>query len=328
MKIETNETSRRGFLRMLGAAGAAAAMPSLPAAAAAAAGRRHDPALTLLFSDSHVNGSRDAGLPHYQAERLEKAVSRVLAMDPLPARAVFFGDMAYLWGMKEDYALAAKILKPLRDAGIGLTVGMGNHDRRSAFLESFPEFAKTTKIPGRIVSVVDAGDADIIMLDGLQGSDTRGRRDMGPGSGSLCKDQQDWLMAELPKWRRPVFVCSHWTSGDFTVGEKKMHKFLIDIPAVAGYIHGHDHFWKTYVRWESWKSPRILKSLCLPSTGHWGDIGWALMRTSSDKATVSLDIDDWYFPEPRPGLPGADFALWKKNLEEKRGLTCTFTLKS
>lgn len=338
-----HNVTRRDFLKFLGAGGAAMAFGSakcemqsaedanaqLCTSHSALRTRRLDPDLTILFSDCHVNGVHDESnpsLPVYQAERLERAVAQMLALDPLPARAVCFGDLSYLWGLKEDYELGARLLKPLADAGIALTIGMGNHDRRSTFLEVFPDYAKTTKIPGKIVSVVDAGAVDFIMLDGLQGSDTRGERDMGPGNGAFCKDQQDWLMAELPKWKKPVFVCSHWGMGGLRVGNKSLHKFLIDMPTVAGYIHGHDHLWKMGFAHESWKSPRLMKSLCLPSTGHWGDIGWTLMRTDAAAAKVELKIDDWYFPRPDPLLPGANKAQWRLNLEEKRGQTCSFAL--
>ena len=94
-----------------------------------------------------------------------ETVAEILKLDPLPSRAVVFGDLAWLWGNKMDYQCSAPYLKMLEDAGIPVTVGMGNHDRRSTFLEVHPRYAKTTKIPGRIVSVVDAGAVDFLMLE-------------------------------------------------------------------------------------------------------------------------------------------------------------------
>ena len=49
------------------------------------------------------------------------------------------------------------LLKQLEDAGIPVTICMGNHDRRSTFLEVHPSYAKRTLVPGRIVTVCDAG---------------------------------------------------------------------------------------------------------------------------------------------------------------------------
>ena len=318
--------TRRDFLKGLCATAAAAA--AAPRAFAEVVARpRLDPNLVLLFSDSHVNGHLDAYEQH-EAGALKNVVEKILQLDPLPARAIHFGDLAYLWGHKEDYALAKELLKPLVDAGIQLTVGMGNHDRRSTFLETYPEYAETTKIPGRIVSVVDAGAVDFIMLDGLMGSDDRAPKDMGPGGGELCLAQRDWLAAELPKWPKPVFVCSHWNVADLKLGDKKLYKFLISCPMVAGYIYGHHHRWRRDFTHENWSGPRIMRTLCLPSTGHWGDIGFALMRVGADTATVSLRQHDFYFPDPAPKKPGANRALWAQMLRENQGQTCTFTLPS
>ena len=318
--------TRLDFLKGFGAAAAFAAAPKAIAGAAKTVARpRLDPNLTLLFSDSHVNGHLDWE-QQYQRKALEDTVRRILALDPLPARAIHFGDVAYLWGHKEDYAVSKEQLKPLTDLGIKLTIGMGNHDRRSAFLETFPEYVKNTKIPGRVVSVVDAGAVDFIMLDGLQGRDDRKPKEMGPGGGAFCQDQQDWLMAELPKWKKPVFVCSHWGVGGIKIGNEKLHKFLIRNPMVAGYIYGHDHIWRKGMVHESWTSPRILKTLCLPSAGHWGDIGFALMRVADGTAKVTLRQHDFYFPRPDPQEPGENRELWRRNVEDNQGLACTFTL--
>ena len=316
--------TRRGFLKgVCAAATAAAAAPH--AFARAAARPRHDPNLVLFLSDSHVNGCLDAYEQHERAS-LANVVEKILKLDPLPARAIHFGDLAYLWGRKEDYTLAKELLRPLVDAGIELTIGMGNHDRRSTFLEVFPEYAKTTKVPGRIVSVVDAGAVDFVMLDGLMGADDRALDNMGPGGAEFSAAQQEWMVDMLPKWKKPVFVCSHWPLGGIKVKDAKFHRFLISCPMVAGYIHGHDHRWRKDFAHENWKGPRLVKTLCLPSTGHWGDIGFALMRIDGADATVSLHQHDFFFPEPEPKLPGANFALWKHMVRENQGLKCTFVL--
>lgn len=77
---------------------------------------------------------------------------------------------------------------------------------------------------------------------------------------------------------------------------------------------------------QGWTSPRVVKTLCLPSTGHWGDIGWALMRTDGDKARVELHQRDFWFPIKNSPEPGADHEMWRLNTAENKGATCTFTL--
>ncbi len=310
------QLSRRTFLSGFSAA---AAVPGLFAAARLA----HDPDLTVLLSDIHVPGELKDDL--YSHAKFARVVADILRMDPLPARAVIFGDLAWLHGQKADYLRSAPEIKLLRDAGIAVTIGMGNHDRRSAFLEVYPEHATTTKIPGRIVNVCDAGAVDFLMLDGLQGTDDRPADAMGPVAGLLCKDQQDWLAAALPKWKKPVFVCSHFPVKELTVGGKPLAQLLHDCPAVAGYIHGHDHRWyKTYPL-KSWTSSHTLRTLCLPSTGFWGDIGFTTMRTTPGRAVAALHEYEYFFPTPKAATL-ADATLWKDICTENQHQTCTFLL--
>lgn len=319
--------SRRGFL--VGAT-AVVAMGDGRAACPRAADRLftggaadHDPNLIALLSDCHVNGQAKGDA--YQRGRLEAAVVEILRLNPLPSRAIVFGDLAWLWGDKLDYEYAASQLNLLENAGIKVTIGMGNHDRRSTFLEVYPEYAKTTKVPGRIVSVVDAGEVDFIMLDGLQGTDDRAPNDMGPVPGALSNDQQDWILSVLPKWGKPVFVCSHYPLHELKAGGKSLGLLLLDCPNVAGYIHGHDHQWYTKFLYRNWSSSSLVRQLCLPSTGHWGDIGYALMRIKGGKAVVTLREREYYYPTPNAKTTDI-VETWKAIVSDRQGLTCTFVL--
>ena len=305
--------SRRSFLECLGAAAAA---PRLFAKERT----DYDPDLTVLLSDLHVNGIRNT----HQFGRLERAVGEILALTPLPSHAVVFGDLSYFYGRREDYLKSFTCLKQLEDAGISVTIGMGNHDRRSTFLEVYPSYVTRTKVPGRIVTVCDAGAVDFLMLDGLQGADNRAWNDRGPNSGQLDRDQQDWLAAALPAWKKPVFVCSHYPIGDLSVGGKPLAHLLVRTPAVAGYIHGHEHRWCPRDMREPWRKTASKQSLCLPSTGAWGDIGYALLRTSKGRAVASLVQREFFYPRPpKPGAPVE--LLWKTIVQANQNKTCTFT---
>ncbi len=315
--------SRRGFLWLAGAAGASLSGGCASGKLFTGGKGAHDPDLTVLLSDIHVNGQKEGDV--YQRGKFADTVAEILRMDPLPARALVFGDLAWLWGNKLDYQCSAPMLKLLEDAGIEVTIGMGNHDRRSTFLEVHPKYAQTTKVPGRIVSVVDAGAVDFLMLDGLQGADDRGAKDMGPVPGALSKDQQDWALDALPKWKKPVFVCSHFPVEDLTAGGKPFSRLLMVSPNVAGYIHGHNHRWYTRYMRVGWSSTTIKRTLGLPSTGHWGDIGYALFRTGGGRATVSLRQRDFYYPKPVPMDPG-DVDIWRVITQDNQGLSCTFPL--
>ena len=319
--------SRRSFLRLLGATGVVTVGDS-PAAHAAdrlftGGAADHDPNLIVLLSDCHVNGQAKGDA--YQRRRLEATVAEILRLNQLPSRAIVFGDLAWLWGDRMDYEYGASQLNLLENAGIKVTIGMGNHDRRSTFLEVYPEYAKTTKVPGAIVSVVDAGAVDFIMLDGLQGQDDRAPNDMGPESGALSSDQQDWILSVLPKWSKPVFVCSHYPLHELKAGGKPLGLLLLDSLNVAGYIHGHDHQWYTKFLYRNWSSSSMVRQLCLPSTGHWGDIGYALMRIKDGKAVVTLREREYYYPTPNAKTP-AVVETWKAIVSDRQGLKCTFVL--
>ena len=321
----SNSVSRRRFLRIVGATGLVATGGGCMSGRLFVGGAKaHDPDLTVLLSDVHVNGQETGDA--YQRDRFSAAVAEILKLDPMPARAIVFGDLAWLWGHRKDYECSAPQLKLLEGAGIHVTIGMGNHDRRSTFLEVHPGYATSTKVPGRIVSVVDAGAVDFIMLDGLQGTDDRGPKDMGPVPGALCEDQQDWILDALPKWKKPVSVCSHFPVNELKAGGKPLEKLILDSPNVAGYIHGHDHSWYTRNLIPGYNSSQLKRSLCLPSTGHWGDIGYALMRVRGGEAVVSLCERDYYFPTPKPPKDPCVARTWKAIARDHQGLFCTFVL--
>lgn len=307
--------TRQDFLRGIVASAAAAALPD---AFAKVVRLRHDPNLTVLLSDCHINGRPDVD-EHYQGGELTKTIGEILKLDPLPARAVIFGDLARSAGSVADYTLAKRLLRPLVDAGIELYNGMGNHDTVKPFLEVFPECGKIVRIPNEIVFTVDAGAVDFIMLDVLAGGREKDKS-------CISAAQQDWLAEALPKWKKPVFVCSHYGAGAVKVHGKRLHELMLASPMTAGYIHGHDHRWRRDFMSKGWKSPRVIKTLCLPSTGHWGDIGWALMRTGGRKARVELHQRDFWFPIKDSPEPGADHEMWRLNTAENQGASCTFTL--
>ena len=121
-------------------------------------------------------------------------------------------------------------------------------------------------------------------------------------------------------------VSSHFPIGDLRVNEKKTGTFAIwlldNAPMCRGYIHGHDHRWRPEWSRGSWKSPKTIRTLCLPSNGLWGDIGHAIFRTSADRAVCSLAIRDFYFPR-KPETTKRP-AVWKLKVEENQNATCTF----
>jgi len=253
-------------------------------------------------------------------------------MDPIPARIIIPGDLAYLWGRKEDYILSRELLQPVLGAGIEVTVGMGNHDRRENFLECWPEYADRSPVPGRIVSVVSGAYCDYIVADTL---DQPAATDKWITPGTLDSAQREWLGDACRRAKRPFFVVAHHPAIELgEEGQRFTHKCAFsfgklicgdkDSPTKClGFIHGHDHEWYTTRTLSHWSTGRVRQTVCLPSTGHWGDIGYALMREEPDRATLSLVQYDYFSPKPLPvGEPARPD--WEAVVRDHQGLKCTF----
>ena len=91
----------------------------------------------------------------WQPEASKRLVAEILVLPNPPANVIGLGDISLAFGETGDYEIAAEVLKPLSDAGIKVTLAMGNHDIRAEFLKFFPGYDRTTKVPGRFVSVVE-----------------------------------------------------------------------------------------------------------------------------------------------------------------------------
>lgn len=321
--------TRRDFLQ--GVAGIAAAGAGGCAGLPLAGKPRKDGALIAILSDCHVGNWNS---PKYQGEKLAECIARVLVLDPLPGKMLITGDLAYLWGRKEDYALSRQLLRPVLDAGIELTIAMGNHDRRENFLEAWPEYAKRSPVPGRIVSVVHGVHFDYLLLDTLNQPVAT---DRWITDGTLDAAQRDWLKAACAAAKRPFLVLGHHPAHE--IGDPAKNNAFISARAFGeiimgtgkqptkccGYIHGHDHQWYVTRSLAHWSSGRIGKTAALPSTGHWGDIGYALLREHPDRAELSLVQYDYFSPEPQKHgeKPKAD---WQAVVRDNAHQQCTFTV--
>ena len=319
--------TRRKFLQgVLGAAvvgaGGCAGLPF--------AGKpRKDETLVALLSDCHVG---DWHSPKYQGVKFAECIARVLRLDPLPGRMIIPGDLAYLWGRKEDYALSRKLLQPVLDAGIELTIGMGNHDRRENFLEFWPEYADRSPVPGRIVSVVHGEHFDFILLDTLDQPEATNKW-ITPGV--LEGVQREWLAETCRKAKRPFLVLAHHPAGELgeirqgntSASAKKFGEIILgtkDAPTKGcGFIHGHDHRWYVTRSLLHWSDPRIGQTAGLPSTGHWGDIGYSLLREYPDRAELSLVQYDYFSPKPAPD-GAAPNPVWQAIVRDNSSARCTF----
>jgi len=297
------DMTRRMFLTGLASA-AAGAMARRAAALPAAAGRKKmrvlDPALAVLLSDLHVNGLKSEVPTHlYEEACLAKTVAEILALDPLPANVVCLGDIAYHWGQREDYVLAHGLLQPLVDAGIRLTLGMGNHDRRGNFLSVWPEYAQTSPVEGRIVSKIELANVDLLMLDTLNALEVEKFKKSNPGE--MDAAQREWLAETLKASTKPVLTCAHHKPDEDKVG---LGALLLESAACKGHLHGHWHKWARDIIHSGWEPQQVKPYVGLPSTGHWGDIGYAILRTFPDRVEIVNRQWDFFFTGgPGDGQP-------------------------
>ena len=316
---------RKEFLASMLALGGAAIMPAnasvldkVEELAAEAPSKRLDPSLAVLMSDIHICGELKDGKSiryPYNPTCLELRVKEILAMRPLPANVLVFGDVAWDYGLEEDYRYAAELLSPLEKAGIKVTLGMGNHDRRDAFFKAFPQYAKTTPVAGRAVSVVQLPDVDFVMLDSLTEKPDLKSRQSTTVSGTISDEQIEWLKGYLAKSNRPVILGAHHPLNEL----HNLTKMLVDSPTVAAFIYGHVHIWNKSVSIIRPREPQhMLPTVALPAT-FYGDIGFAVMRTSPKGAKITYSSKGFWWPQPEDNPP----AEWLQRQKDLANEECT-----
>ena len=297
-------SDRRGFLRLgMAAAACLAASGRLFAKSAA----DFDDNLIVFLADVHAGAGEKCKVAR---KTFAATVAEILGMDPLPRNVIVFGDVAYKYGAGEDYDSSRPLFRKLEDAGIAVTIGMGNHDRRSEYAKRWPEAAAKSLVPGRYVPLVETPNVGFLMLDTLQGADDRPATDTGPQGGALSKDEQSFLKGFLSGRSKPVVVCAHHPCGDLWCCGERLDALLCSSPAFAGYIHGHFH------RWVLEKE----REVCLPSASAWGDVGYAVCRCRSDRAEMECGLKGYMIPSPSgdplmmtPAHRGTHTAVFKFN---------------
>ena len=234
-----------------------------------------DPNRVALFADLHVTPNK---VWTHQRDGLARCVRDVLALNPRPANVLIYGDLSFNHGATNDYRVLKELVKPLEDAGVRWTACFGNHDRRAPFFSVFPERQSAQPpVPDRLVSVVSTPFADFILLDSCL---------EGPVNGGIDEAQRAWLKARLARAGKPVFVGAHHPLKETAVAE-----LLAASPYCKAYIYGHNHTWRQ-------QREGGVETLCLPSTGHWGDIGYMLVKLNADEAVFTLRQHDCFTPRP------------------------------
>lgn len=236
-----------------------------------------DQTIVAIFSDPHIHGPETS---QYYV-RFKQGVANVLAMNPRPANLLIYGDVAFDHGERKDYEIFRELIKPIENAGINWEVAMGNHDRLAVFRDVFPEkFEKPQPLKDRYINIVETPNADFVLLDSYLENKV---------AGSITPEQQEWLVEKLKHYtEKPVFVGCHHHLKDAKIAD-----LLKPCPKFVAYLHGHLHFYR---------SPRQedISTLCFPSLGCWGDMGFVMAHISENEAVFTPTIDAYLWPKWNP----------------------------
>jgi 3',5'-cyclic-AMP phosphodiesterase len=234
--------TRRAFLTSAASAGILVFRPSL------ARGADVDPHRVALLSDPHIGekaetNDRDCNMH----DRLKAVVAEVAKLAPKPVCAVIDGDLAHKTGTAAEYKLFASLIEPVRDAGVPLHLGLGNHDNFTRFAEGLDNLRpKDRPVEGKHVTVVELERANLFVLDSYDPKNSVG--------GIIGESQLKWLAKALDERKtKPAVVFAHHPlqfdapkSGKASgiADTTDFWPVVKDRPQVKAFVFGHTHTWK------------------------------------------------------------------------------------
>lgn len=174
------------------------------------------------MADTHISVDAEVGSGGVKTvASAEEAVRQVRVREV--EGTIINGDVAWLKGLAEDYAVAEGLLGPLADHGPLITTP-GNHDSREGLCQVFSDPCMDDGAE-KIVTVVDAGAMRFVCLDSLRRPDVvSGRLDA-----AQLKWLEGWLTAHTDK---PVVLFVHHALDDPNSG-------LLDAPALLDVLKRH-----------------------------------------------------------------------------------------
>jgi Icc protein len=201
-----------------------------------------DPNRIAILNDTHIGGKHPENSPI--PTHLRETVAWLVDQELQPAAVIINGDLALNDGQADDYAHFAKLIAPLREAGIPVHLTLGNHDDRDVFYQVLKvEEPAESPIASRHVSVVRLPKANLFLLDSLKGTNV--------AQGFLGREQLAWLNRMLDAHTdKPALILAHHNprlGGDekyFAGGledSEPLWDVLVARAQVKAYIHGHIH---------------------------------------------------------------------------------------
>lgn len=153
----------------------------------------------IVFTDLHMvpEGRRVFGIDPFA--RLQAGVRHANAIHPDAAQVIITGDLTH----EGDVASYRRVGQVLGELTIPYQLMIGNHDRRDAFLDSFPAAPRDGR--GFVQQALDVGACRLILLDTALRPPS-----VANHAGELGAERLAWLDAELAAARdKPVIVFMH-----------------------------------------------------------------------------------------------------------------------
>ncbi len=227
-------TSRRQFIAQMGAASVLTQQEAFSAEV--------DENLIAILNDTHVAGTHPENSPI--PTHLRETVAYLIGLPKRPTAVIINGDLALSNGKPGDYTHFAKLIAPLREAGIPVHLTMGNHDDRDVFYEVLStEKPADAPVASKHVGVVQTARANFFLLDSLKAGIV--------AQGLLGQEQRDWLAKTLDAYAdKPALLFAHHNP---RLGGEEKHfpggledsealwEVFASRPHVKAYIHGHIH---------------------------------------------------------------------------------------
>ena len=197
------------------------------------------------------------------------------------------GDLAFNSGTRHDYAAVLGLLRPLREEGLPIHLGMGNHDDRGNFWKVLRD-SKTVqpRLPGRQAAIMRAREANWFVLDSLIQTLTT--------PGLLGEAQRAWLAGALDaNADKPALILIHHQPDPLVLGKTSGLEDAAELLAilrphrqVKAWFFGHTH------RWDARQDESGIHLINLPPTAYLFEEGrpngWVHAAVHDDGARLEL----------------------------------------
>lgn len=234
-----------------------------------------------LLSDTHIaadpNDTFRGFSPHANLRKVSDMVTNAH-----PDLLLINGDLARSKGEEQDYAALHSYIDPLSEA-MPMIVTLGNHDDRDNARKSFLKLAGDRKpVVQKLVSVVDAGPCQIVMLDSLMIT--------AISPGLVGKAQREWLAGYLAQpATKPVMVFVHHNpdgdSDGALLDADRLLAILRPAKNVKALFFGHTHVYSV-------SKTEGMHLINLPAVGYnfadGNPVGWVDSNFSRSGVTLTL----------------------------------------